>query len=1025
MYNPTDRSQPLEPVEIPTRHPARTLSERTIDTVSDGLDSPVQSRQGKSLRSNYPLEVDDDARKEVEVNSYSYSAKDLIQSEEETGDGQASALEGEKKKKKNKRLSTVVDPPKEQRMPKSILRKPAEKFPEYPNEVREGVAPLLKAKTLRDQSTHLTARWTKINRSMVSPEALKETGERFEEFQDHVIVLRVLTKQEVQKLANRTKEMPSKCTHPLHDELKHANVHYNTRKGSHQASLSFTNQHLTYVPGVSSWGIGVGIPPLEDFKANNDLEPAFSRVDLNSSHSSNDARTDRPFASTEGQDTLTIYWNLERVIAFLQAHGFSSELEETFRRLDLHGSTFLALGKTNASKGPSLMYTTIHPKWAEITVEHGHTFDTTKAREEGKRLRKLVRSIVEEATASHMLGHGRDADWSQGWSEPTIQTKIPFTPPAEKGFTAFSGSLASSEIPSYKKNDHFDSGSHAQPSPQNPTFNATITPLPPPLYHSQESNFSFSSDSPSIKTRDSSVQNKIRRDVRLHHMRTQDPELKEERQRKAREGSAARAASRREQSAIMSRKGDETGKKTSASGGSRLRHVSSKNSSASSKDGLILKPPNPVSIRPESQHVSSDSLVPSSPYAGDAAASSSTAKEKALDHPTKVETSIERRDRGKDPWEDNRGFASIIKNVKGTRVSYASPDTAEVSPHEGIPSESFEPRNIIFKGLSAVAATGTRNSEKDSRGQRDEDEEIRGRSTVRRSWRSRSRSRSHGRQIRSSERIAQRRRSSGRNYISITAVGMVERMRSKSRDKRSRSRVRQGLPIDAAGVGAAALAGIRQRPRSWSIESDEYTRLVPTVSKPDTEVSARGFGMRAPNDHADIQPQSSRARPTTESKTISTSTTIAPEADYISPPINQVEGNQEIYRLPTPLVLPKNKQERFKQSVSSIGKHDTFPTPSRPPPIQIPSHASTTQVVSSDEQESNNEVAYSPVDYTPQSPHYEPSSPSASKNENIYKNLSLEATQTDDGLKNTSAPQTDFDALLDRLVTGLSARWNS
>lgn len=51
------------------------------------------------------------------------------------------------------------------------------------------------------------ARWTKIDRRLVNPEALEEAKERFEERMDCVIVLRVLTKGEIQKLADRTKEI--------------------------------------------------------------------------------------------------------------------------------------------------------------------------------------------------------------------------------------------------------------------------------------------------------------------------------------------------------------------------------------------------------------------------------------------------------------------------------------------------------------------------------------------------------------------------------------------------------------------------------------------------------------------------------------------------------------------------------------------------------------------------------------------------------------------------------------------------
>lgn len=59
------------------------------------------------------------------------------------------------------------------------------------------------------------ARWTKIDRRLVNPEALEKSNERFEERQDFVIVLRVLTKEEIQKLADRTRDIRGKEPAPL------------------------------------------------------------------------------------------------------------------------------------------------------------------------------------------------------------------------------------------------------------------------------------------------------------------------------------------------------------------------------------------------------------------------------------------------------------------------------------------------------------------------------------------------------------------------------------------------------------------------------------------------------------------------------------------------------------------------------------------------------------------------------------------------------------------------------------------
>ncbi|KAK5045537.1 hypothetical protein LTR84_009155 [Exophiala bonariae] len=89
--------------------------------------------------------------------------------------------------------------------PRSILRPPRERFPEDPKPVREGVAPRVKAGLSEGIPAH--ARWTKIRRGLVNPEALRQAGERFEETDHHVVVLRVLSRQEIVDLARRTQEI--------------------------------------------------------------------------------------------------------------------------------------------------------------------------------------------------------------------------------------------------------------------------------------------------------------------------------------------------------------------------------------------------------------------------------------------------------------------------------------------------------------------------------------------------------------------------------------------------------------------------------------------------------------------------------------------------------------------------------------------------------------------------------------------------------------------------------------------------
>ncbi|KAJ5794930.1 hypothetical protein N7457_001529 [Penicillium paradoxum] len=111
--------------------------------------------------------------------------------------------------KEDPRRIYAVDPPaptpkEPEAPPKGILKAPREAFPEEPNPVREGVAPL---KDATKQGIPPGARWTKIDRRLVNPEALVAGNERFEERSDYVIVLRVLSKEEIQQYAVKTQEI--------------------------------------------------------------------------------------------------------------------------------------------------------------------------------------------------------------------------------------------------------------------------------------------------------------------------------------------------------------------------------------------------------------------------------------------------------------------------------------------------------------------------------------------------------------------------------------------------------------------------------------------------------------------------------------------------------------------------------------------------------------------------------------------------------------------------------------------------
>ena len=66
--------------------------------------------------------------------------------------------------------------------------------------------------TVKDGNTPNDARWTKISRKLVSPEALEAESERFEAQDDCVIVLRVLTHDEVRRYVEVTQRIKGKLS---------------------------------------------------------------------------------------------------------------------------------------------------------------------------------------------------------------------------------------------------------------------------------------------------------------------------------------------------------------------------------------------------------------------------------------------------------------------------------------------------------------------------------------------------------------------------------------------------------------------------------------------------------------------------------------------------------------------------------------------------------------------------------------------------------------------------------------------
>ncbi|QDS69433.1 hypothetical protein FKW77_005380 [Venturia effusa] len=204
---------PKEAVPVSARRdpvPAGRGRDYAESTHSDDQHNRYESRQSNFL--DGPLlttEPEPMARESSAKSSVSSASGPLVS----TRNGDTPSETPDEKELRERRV-TIVEPRKDEPAPevpvKGILRRPTKVFPEYPNPIREGVTPLkerLEKKGASAKEIPKDAKWTKIDRKLVNPQSLEEKGVRFEERLDCVIVLSVLTRDEISEFAKRTEEI--------------------------------------------------------------------------------------------------------------------------------------------------------------------------------------------------------------------------------------------------------------------------------------------------------------------------------------------------------------------------------------------------------------------------------------------------------------------------------------------------------------------------------------------------------------------------------------------------------------------------------------------------------------------------------------------------------------------------------------------------------------------------------------------------------------------------------------------------
>ena len=226
----------------------------------------------------------------------------------------------------------------------------------------------------------------------------------------------------------------------------------------------------TYIPsGGDTYGEGVGIPgfgPEESALIQNSQPP----WPVQTPHTGTDTNTTTPMDDVNARDRLYLtaaaqgrassnasnptassippeiaaQWSIDTVLLWLARHQFSKDWQDTFRALNLHGSQFLELGSGHGGRGNlGMMHQHVYPRLAQECASSGTGWDASREREEGKRMRRLIRSIVtgRPVEAPKFLNsHARKE--SSGQSSHFTSLPSAGTDPAESPNVSYASKLA-------------------------------------------------------------------------------------------------------------------------------------------------------------------------------------------------------------------------------------------------------------------------------------------------------------------------------------------------------------------------------------------------------------------------------------------------------------------------------------------------------------------------------------------------------------------------------------------------------
>ncbi|KAH6891071.1 hypothetical protein B0T10DRAFT_560341 [Thelonectria olida] len=214
----------------------------------------------------------------------------------------------------------------------------------------------------------------------------------------------------------------------------------------------------TYIPQGDTYGEGVGIPAfgLEDpnltasSQASWSVKTPISGTETNTTTPMDDPNprdrlytnnalqsrgisnaSNQTSSSSASSSVISIppeaasQWPLDTVLIWLAKNQFSRDWQETFKALNIHGTQFLELGTNKGRGNSSMMHQQVYPKLARECTDSGTGWDQPREREEGKRMRRLLRIIVTGRStepSKSLHGHNDSFSGAHGNNLPSAGT---------------------------------------------------------------------------------------------------------------------------------------------------------------------------------------------------------------------------------------------------------------------------------------------------------------------------------------------------------------------------------------------------------------------------------------------------------------------------------------------------------------------------------------------------------------------------------------------------------------------------